>query len=267
MGTGTPGGELSGTTFSLHYRPYTALLSPREKGNGQAMNVLLFGATGMVGQGVLRECILDPNVQLVQTVGRTPIGAQYAKLREIVHQDLWHYEAIDANLSGFDACFFCLGVSSSGMTEENYERMSYGITTAAAEILCRLNPQMTFIYVSGAGTDSSGQGRTMWARVKGRTENELLRLPFAAAYMFRPGIIQPLHGVRSKTTAYRVFYTLTKPLLPLLRLAFPNHILTTEEIGRAMLHVAKRGAPKKVLESWDIRECAVTSSAPPGDAS
>jgi uncharacterized protein YbjT (DUF2867 family) len=212
----------------------------------------------MVGQGVLRECILDPNVQLVQTVGRTPIGARYAKLREIVHQDLWHYEAIEANLSGFDACFFCLGVSSSGMTEENYERVTYGITTAAAEILCRLNPQMTFIYVSGAGTDSSERGRTMWARIKGRTENALLRLPFAAAYMFRPGIIQPLHGVRSKTTSYRVFYSLSKPLLPLLRLAFPNHVLTTEQIARAMLIAARRGCSKRVLESIDIRAAVHT---------
>jgi hypothetical protein len=139
------------------------------------------------------------------------------------------------------------------MTEEDYERVTYGITMVAAETLCRLNPQMTFIYVSGAGTDSSEQGRTMWARIKGRTENALLRLPFAAAYMFRPGIIQPLHGVRSKTTVYRVFYTLTKPLLPLLRLAFPNHVLTTQQIGRAMLIAARRGCPKQVLESKDIR--------------
>jgi len=217
------------------------------------MNVLLFGATGMVGQGVLRECLLDPDVRLVETVGRSATGAQHPKLREIVHQDMWHYEAIEANLSGFDACFFCLGVSSAGMTEEDYERVTYGITMAAAETLCRLNPRMTFIYVSGAGTDSSERGRIMWARIKGRTENALLRLPFAAAYMFRPGIIQPLHGVRSKTTVYRVFYTLTKPLLPLLRLAFPNHVLTTQQIGRAMLTVARRGCPKRVLESKDIR--------------
>ena len=142
------------------------------------------------------------------------------------------------------------------MTEKNYERVTYGITLAAAEVLCRLNPRMTFIYVSGAGTDSSEQGRTMWARIKGRTENALLRLPFSAAYMFRPGIIQPLHGVRSKTAAYRVFYTLTKPLLPLLRLAFPNHVLTTEQIGRAMLTVARQGYPKRVLESKDIRAAA-----------
>jgi uncharacterized protein YbjT (DUF2867 family) len=220
------------------------------------MNVLLVGATGMVGQGVLRECLLDPDVQLIQTVGRTPLGAQYPKLREIVHQDLWHYEAIGANLSGFDACFFCLGVASSGMREQDYERVTYGITMAAAEILSRLNPRMTFIYVSGAGTDSSEQGRTMWARVKGKTENALLRMPFTAAYMFRPGIIQPLYGARSKTALYRVFYTLSKPLLPLLRLAFPDYVLTTQQIGQAMLTVAKHGYPQKILESKDIRAAA-----------
>ena len=217
------------------------------------MNVLLFGATGMVGQGVLRECLLDPDVQLVQTVGRTSLGAQQPKLREIVHQDLWHYQAIEANLSGFDACFFCLGVASSGMSEQDYEHVTYGITMAAAEALSRLNPQMTFIFVSGAGTDSSEQGRTMWARIKGKTENALLRLPFAAAFMFRPGIIQPLYGARSKTTLYRVFYTLGKPLLPLLRLAFPDYVLTTQQIGRAMLAVARQGYPKQILETKDIR--------------
>src|SRR5262249_5205463 len=166
------------------------------------------------------------------------------------------YEPIEANLSGFDACFFCLGVSSSGMTEEDYKRVTFGITIAAAEILSRLNPQMTFIYVSGAGTDSSEQGRSMWARIKGKTENTLLRMPFAATYMFRPGIIEPLHGVNSKTTAYRAFYMLTKPLLPLLRLGFPDYVLTTEQIGWAMLTVARHGFPKRVLESGDIRAAA-----------
>ena len=168
------------------------------------MNVLLFGATGMVGQGVLRECLLDPGVVSVQTVGRTATGAHHAKLRELLHNDLWHYQSLEAQLSGFDACFFCLGVASAGMTEENYERVTYGITMAAAEMLTRVNPQMTFIYVSGTGTNSSERGRIMWARVKGKTENALLRLPFKAAYMFRPGIIEPLHGARSRTPLYRV---------------------------------------------------------------
>jgi len=220
------------------------------------MNVLLFGATGMVGQGVLRECLLDANAQLVQTVGRTALAIQHSKLRDVVDPDLLHYDALEASLSGFDACFFCLGVSSSGMAEQDYERVTYRITLAAAEVLCRLNPQMTFIYVSGAGTDSSERGRIMWARVKGKTENALLRLPFSAAYMFRPGIIEPLDGIRSKTAAYRVFYAVGKPLLPLLRLAFPNHVLTTRQIGRAMLRVATHGWLKAVLESRDIRAAA-----------
>jgi uncharacterized protein YbjT (DUF2867 family) len=229
-----------------------------EKGNGQTMNVLLFGATGMVGQGVLRECLLDPNVHLVETVGRTATGAQNPKLREIVHQDLMHYPPIESSLTGFDACFFCLGVSSSGMAEKDYEHLTYGITLAAAETLCRLNPGMTFIYVSGAGTDSSERGRSMWARVKGRTENALLRLPFAAAYMFRPGIIEPLDGIQSKTAGYRAFYTFAKPLLPLVRWIFPNQILTTRQIGHAMLAVARNGAPKRILETRDIRALAAS---------
>lgn len=222
------------------------------------MNVLLFGATGMVGQGVMRECLLDPGVHLLQTVGRTAAGAQHAKLREVVHNDLWHYESLESQLSGFDACFFCLGVTSSGMTEENYERVTYGITMAAAQMLSRLNPQMTFIYVSGKGTDTSERGRSMWARVKGRTENALLRLPFKAAYMFRPGIIEPLHGIKSKTSLYNVFYLMGKPLFPLLRLAFPDQVLTTEQVGLAMLAVATRGFPKRILESKDIRAAAKT---------
>ncbi len=220
------------------------------------MNVLLFGATGMVGQGVLRECLLEAKVQLVETVGRTALTVQHTKLRDVVHPDLLHYDGLETSLSGFDACFFCLGVSSSGMAEQDYERVTYGITLAAAQTLCRLNPQMTFIYVSGAGTDSSERGRTMWARVKGKTENALLRLPFSAAYMFRPGIIEPLDGIRSRTTAYRVFYAVAKPLLPLLRLTFPNHVVTTRQIGRAMLRVATDGSPKAVLESGDIRAAA-----------
>ncbi len=220
------------------------------------MNVLIFGATGMVGQGVLRECLLDSNVQTVHAVGRTATGVQHPKLRDVVHPDLFHFEAIEARLSGFDACFFCLGVTSSGKAEADYERVTYGITMAAAETLCRLNPQMTFIYVSGAGTDSSEHGRIMWARVKGKTENALLRLPFAAAYMFRPGIIEPLDGIKSKTTVYQIFYTLGKPLLPLIRAIFPNQILTTREIGRAMLTVARDGWPKRVLEIGDIRAAA-----------
>jgi len=210
----------------------------------------------MVGQGVMRECLLDPGVLLVQTVGRSATGVQHAKLRELVHNDLWHYQSLETHLSGFDACLFCLGVTSSGMKEENYERVTYGITTAAAEMLSRLNPQMIFIYVSGTGTDRLERGRIMWARVKGKTENALLRLPFKAAYMFRPGIIEPLHGAKSRTPLYRVLYTIGKPLLPLIRFAFPDQILTTEQVGRAMLAGAREGFPKQILEVKDIRAAA-----------
>jgi uncharacterized protein YbjT (DUF2867 family) len=214
----------------------------------------------MVGQGVLRECLLDSAIEAVLTVGRSASGVQNSKLREIVWPDLYRYADIESELEGFDACFFCLGVSSAGMPEKQYENLTYTLTLAATETLSRLNPAMTFVYVSGAGTDSSENGRVMWARVKGRTENALLRLPFKAAYMFRPGVIQPVHGARSKTAAYRVAYVVMTPILPLLRLLFPRYILTTEEIGRAMIHVAKQGAQKKILETWDIRDCAASST-------
>lgn len=221
------------------------------------MNVLLFGATGMVGQGVLRECLLAPDVALVQTVGRSAVGQSHPKLRDVVHRDLFDISAIADGLKGFDACFFCLGVSSAGMSEAAYTRLSYDLTLVVAQTLAPLNPDMTFIYVSGAGTDSTGQGRSMWARVKGRTENALQRLPFKAVYLFRPGAIQPLHGVRSKTASYQILYSLTKPLLTPLRRLFPNAILTTPLVGQAMLNAVRYGAPKAVLEAADIRELAL----------
>ena len=206
----------------------------------------------MVGQGVLRECLQDPGVEQVAALGRSATGVQHPKLVDIRHADLANYAGIEDRLHGFDACFFTLGVSSAGMKEADYDRVTYGFTLAAGETLGRLNPGMAFIYVSGAGTDSTERGRTMWARVKGRTENALLRLPLNA-YMFRPGAIQPLDGIRSKTASYRILYALTKPLLPLLRRAMPNQILTTREMGQAMLNVARRGYPKPILEVRDIR--------------
>jgi uncharacterized protein YbjT (DUF2867 family) len=220
------------------------------------MRVILFGATGMVGQGVLRECLLDPGVDLVEAIGRTATGVTGRKVKDVVHADLFHYADIEAELSGFDACFFCLGVSAAGIPEAEYERLTYQLTIAAARALCALNPQMTFVYVSGTGTDSTEKGRIAWARVKGKTENELLRMPFKAAYMFRPGVIQPMHGEVSKTRLYRVLYSVTKPLLPLLQRLAPRYFLTTEQIGLAMINVARDGAPKGVLEISDIRDAA-----------
>ena len=216
------------------------------------MNVLLFGATGMVGQGVLLECLHDPGVARVLAVGRRATGQAHDKLRDLVVPDTADLSAVESQLTGFDACFFCLGVSSAGLSEERYTRLTYDLTLAVARTLARLDPGMTFVYVSGSGTDSSERGRIMWARVKGRTENALLALPFKAAYMFRPAVIVPMHGVRSKTWWYRVLYALTTPFYPALKALLPNGITTTERVGRAMLAVARRGYSKPVLETRDI---------------
>src|SRR5471032_923539 len=216
------------------------------------MKVIIFGASGMVGQGALRAALLAQDVEQVLLVGRSAVDLRHAKLRQLTQPDLFDYSAVATQLQGYDACFFCLGVSSAGMDEAQYTRLTYDLTLAAAEPLARLNPGMTMVYVSGAGTDSSEQGRSMWARVKGRTENALLRLPFKAVYLFRPGAIQPLHGARSKTTSYRIFYSLLAPLMPLLRRLCPRAILSTESMGDAMLNAARRGGPGGVLESGDI---------------
>lgn len=218
------------------------------------MKVIVFGATGMVGQGVLRECLRDGDVTEVLTVGRSATGQPHPKLRELVHKDFLDFSTIEKDITGYDACFFCLGVSSIGMDAERYRHLTYDITLAAARPLAPLNPGMTFVYVTGASTDSTEQGRVMWARVKGKTENDLLKLPFKAAYMFRPGAIQPLHGVRSKTAWVQAIYVITGPLLSFLHQVAPNFVTTTEEVGRAMLSVAKRGHPRPILEMEDIHK-------------
>jgi uncharacterized protein YbjT (DUF2867 family) len=225
------------------------------------MDVLIFGATGMVGQGALRECLADPGVGRVVTMGRTITGRQHVKLREIAHANLLDYSGMDRELSGFDACFFCLGVSSAGMTESAYHYLTFGLTLAAARTLVRLNPRMTFIYVSGAGTDSTESGRIMWARIKGKTENALLALPFKSAFMLRPAAIQPLHGITSKTRSYRILYAATAFLLPLLRARFPNYVTTTEQLGRVMISLARNGDEKSILEARDINRLG-TATAP-----
>lgn len=220
------------------------------------MKLLLFGATGMVGQGVLREALLAPDVESVLCVVRHPTGQTHQKLRELVHEDFTQFAGVEPQLSGHDACFFCLGVSAAGLSEADYRRITYDFTLAAATTLARLNPSMSFVYVSGAGTDSTEQGRSMWARVKGETENALLRLPFRAAYMFRPAFIQPMHGETSRTPLYRALYRGTAWLFPVLRRVMPRYVTTTEEVGRAMLEVARHGTPERVVENLQIRELA-----------
>lgn len=212
------------------------------------MRILIFGASGMVGQGVLRECLEAPDVVGITAVGRTAISRQHEKLTQLLIPDLFRIQAREANLKGFDACFFCLGVSSSGMTEAQYTHLTYDLTIAAAQMLARLNPNMVFVYVSGAGTDSTGKARSMWARVKGRTENDLLKLPFAAVYLFRPAFIQPLHGEQSKTISYRWLYKTTQPFVPILKRLFPQYFLTTQTVARAMLNAVRVGQDGGVLE-------------------
>lgn len=217
-----------------------------------AVRVILFGATGMVGQGVLRECLLDARISRVLSVGRAPGGKTHQKLEDLVLSDLYDYSAVEAKLTGYGACFFCLGTSSAGITEERYSRITCELTLAAAKALLHLNPQLRFCFISGAGADSTEQSRTMWARVKGRAENALLAMPFEQATIFRPGLIQPLHGIKSRTKSYRVLYAATAPIMPLLSAISPNLATTTERVGRAMIRVALEGSPKRILETADI---------------
>jgi uncharacterized protein YbjT (DUF2867 family) len=223
------------------------------------MWALVFGASGMVGQGILRECLLDERITDVLAVGRGALGARSArgqKLKEMVAGDLFDLSGMEGELTGFDACFFCLGVSAGGMNEAEYRRLTYELTLSVARTLVRLNPEMVFEYVSGAGTDSSEKGRAMWARVKGQTENALLRLGFKGAYMFRPGLIQPLDGIKSKTKSYWALYTVVAPILPLMKRLFPKYVTSTRELGRAMIAVAREGYPKPIIEADEIGRIA-----------
>jgi uncharacterized protein YbjT (DUF2867 family) len=216
------------------------------------MNVLILGATGMVGQGALRECLLDDGVKRVVTLGRSEVAQRHPKLRQIVHADLLNLAPIEDQLTGLDACFYCLGVSAAGMSEPDYTRVNHDYTLSVARTLVRVDPDMTFIYVSGAGTDSSEHGRVMWARVKGRTENDLLKLPFVSAYMLRPAMIIPMHGIKSKTPLYRMLYSVLMPAYPLLAKLSPKYVTTTERVGRAMLRLARTGYTSRVLEAAEI---------------
>ena len=228
------------------------------------MRVLLFGASGMVGSGVLRECLLAPDVERVTSIGRSALPIENAKLIQVNRPTFATnpLEISDHDLRNVDACFFCLGVSAAGMSEETYTALTFRLTLAVAERLARLNPQATFVYVSGAGADSSEQGSSMWARVRGKTENALLRLPFKRVHVLRPAIIQPLNNAVSKTASYRIFYKVIGPLLTGGRKLFPSRILSTEVIGLAMLQIARDGAPVPLLEVIDIYEVSQANGTP-----
>jgi uncharacterized protein YbjT (DUF2867 family) len=219
------------------------------------MKVMIFGATGMVGRGVLLACLADPTIERVLVVGRGSTGIVDGRLREIVRPDLFDLSDVAGELSGYDGCFFCLGVSSTGMSEERYRRVTYDLTLGVARILAEQDPGMALVYVSGQGTDSSERGRSMWARVKGATENALLRLPLRV-YLFRPGYIQPMHGVTSRTRLYRLLYVLTTPLYPILKRLAPGQVTTTEQIGRAMINLARDGGESRVLVPRDVNAAA-----------
>lgn len=216
------------------------------------MKVVIYGATGMIGQAVLRETLLAADVEQVTVIGRSPTGQQHPKLRELLLPDMFDPRALAGQLGDIDACFYCLGVSSNGMSEADYQRTTYELALVAAHALLEQSPGATFVFVSGAGADSSEQGRVMWARVKGKAENALLALPFRAVHVFRPALVQPVHGVRSRTRAYRVLYALMRPVLPLLRLVAPKLMTTSERVGLAMLAVARDGHALRVLENHDI---------------
>jgi uncharacterized protein YbjT (DUF2867 family) len=211
------------------------------------MKVILFGATGMVGQGVLRECLRDDGVEGVLAVGRSSTDRTHPKLRELVYKDLFAFGTAGADLQGYDACFFCLGVSSAGMNEADYTRLTFDLTMGWAQALARINPAMTFVYVSGAGTG----GKAMWAQVKGRTEDALLAL-FPSAYMVRLSALRAMHGEVSKTRWTRIGYAVLRPLLPVVRAIAPQAVISTEELGRAMIRAARQGGPKRVLEPRDL---------------
>jgi len=220
------------------------------------MRVILFGATGMIGSGVLLECLADPRIESVVSVVRQASGAVHPKLHELIHDDFLDLVPVCADFADADACFFCLGISSAGMREEDYRRVTYDFTMAAAKELLAESPNSTFCFVSGAGTDGSGRGRVMWARVKGQTEQALLAMPFKGAYMFRPGYIQPMKGVRSKTALYQMIYNVVGPLYPIMRSFMPSYLTTTVELAHAMIEAARAGDERHVLETPDINRLA-----------
>ena len=224
------------------------------------MRVLIFGASGMVGGGVLRECLQASDVEQVVSIGRSALPIEHGKLSQSLRPNFAADPSTipDDDLRCVDACFFCLGVSAAGLSEDQYTALTFRLTLDVAQRVARLSPQATFVYISGAGADSSEQGSSMWARVRGKTENALLRLPFKRVHVLRPALIQPLNNAVSKTDSYRMFYKVVGPFLTLGRKLSPERVLSTEVIGQAMLQIARHGAPTPVLEARDIYKVSLS---------
>ena len=216
------------------------------------IKAIILGTTGMVGEGVLHVSLNHDDVESVLVINRRPCGVNHEKLTEIIHQDFYDFSAIEDQLEGYNACYFCMGVSSVGMKEAEYKKITYNLTMSIAQRLVKKNPDMTFCYVSGAGTDGSEKGRIMWARIKGKTENDLMKLPFKDSYMFRPGYIQPIKGLKN---AYKI-YKITGPIYPVLKALFPKYVVSLKEVGTSMIEVVLNGSDLKVLECNDIRALA-----------
>lgn len=223
------------------------------------MNVLIYGATGMIGQSVLRECLRDEGVASVTTIVRRPTGVRDMKLREVVQDDVTDLAAGGVDPAKIDACFWCLGVSSAGMAEDRYTAITHDLTMQVAGPLAAANPAMTFIFVSGVGADPTGKGRVMWARVKGRTENDVRRLGFRQAYVFRPAFVMPGPGIRSATGWYNTAYAVVRPLMPVIRRIVPRGVASSEEVGRAMLSAVRHGHGAPIIEGADIHRLAAMS--------
>jgi hypothetical protein len=216
------------------------------------IKAIIFGATGMVGEGVLLETLKYKNIESILIIGRRPCMVTHEKLKEIIHHDFYNYSTIEERLKGYNACFFCLGVSSVGMNEQNYTRITYDLTMQVATTLSRINPDMTFCYVSGTGTDSTEHGKMMWARVKGKTENDLKKLPFKSVYLFRPGLMKPTKGQKNVKPIFKA----AGLMYPVLKLISPRNICTLEDVGLAMIHAVEVGYQKQILENMDIAQLA-----------
>lgn len=220
------------------------------------MKVIITGATGMVGKGVLLECLDSPKVEKVLSISRRSLGIQHPKLQELLHADFSEFNSVKEELLGYDACFHCMGVSAAGMSEEKYRNLTYNYTMALAKMVLEMNPQICFTYVSGQGTESTEKGRSMWARVKGKTENDLLKVGFKAAFMYRPGAIIPERGIKSSTKMYQFIYDYFMWLIKLVRVIAPKSVVTSTQIGQSMLHVAEKGYNRTIVDPKDILETA-----------